>query len=419
MFKIESIHFYSLLESSNNKNINIILKKFFKEPINEIEMINFFNPILISYNEENINNFLKFPISLIEIPSKNLTLIGSTFIHQKEEKKKFITFFIGFLTNFYEKIKLFYDNIIENITGISVFISILYKNNQPIEIPDDFFFTTFEILEFFNKFIPICQNNSKIELNDLQFYSIVLSSHFETQMTTVIEFDKNNEEEKIKLNNLIIFLSYFTLPYCLNLSNLNILDYPISGFFIQIIKPQKSIPLEQLGLFSRTWTYINLKKKQIFQSYDFENHKKTKNYLKHYIYQPKTSNLLKEISKKKKEILSLYKICQINQSLSWSLELLNLIKQQKLEKKKIFCKNCFNNLINDSICLIKISESISTSKHQNFLDHEQVKELCQILLINEDKLKSLVGISTLFDSRIYNIIYTGCQEVLKKMLHAV
>lgn len=157
--------------------------------------------------------------------------------------------------------------------------------------------------------IDILPSFELIKPFDENFYATALTSHIQTQMTTVIElppfednepfnFQNLQTSQKNKINtiskvkppisratslneqesnipyqpfnhkfiDLLHFLSHFILPSQRELSSLNVKNYPTPGLFLQCVCSQKVTPEEYLSISPRPTTWIRLQDMKIFRT---------------------------------------------------------------------------------------------------------------------------------------------------------
>ena len=121
-----------------------------------------------------------------------------------------------------------------------------------------------KINEIFNSGVTISNDFSFPELQYDVFLTEVLTSHLQTEMTTVIE--SSDEESAL---NLFKFLSLFCLTNQLSLSSDKYKSYVVPGLYLQIVTHQDEFPLTTLYTFERPWTWIRLDEKLVVQITDY------------------------------------------------------------------------------------------------------------------------------------------------------
>jgi hypothetical protein len=92
---------------------------------------------------------------------------------------------------------------------------------------------------------------------DSRFYNLLLTSHLQTQMTTVIEIAKSaiSREEAVRIAR---FLAHFELPFQRQLSTLSILPKPSPHLYVQVVERQSSDYVELMLSFGRPVTWVRL-----------------------------------------------------------------------------------------------------------------------------------------------------------------
>ena len=374
----------------------------------DIDIISRFNPVFSTYPIAKPGSLLKYPLFYVENSSNGTYMIICSFYNPKDESYPYYSLGVSFDIKYSRAISEYGDIFSENVTGISVYFSSLIKNSIPLlkikQTLSDFLYLAEKLL----KNIPIIPKNEKITGLSRDFLEKLVTSHLSTQMTTV--FEAKTVEIALPY---IHFLSYFTIPSLLTQCSLDHHSDPIPGLYIQVIVPQKDIPTKKLLLFPRSWTYVNLHDFRIIQSPDYVTHKQIRNTLRNTIFTVYSDS---ESKRRQSEIMMKYKYRNFDDECNFFHRVL---QPESLILSKESCESLFSDLLMEAITCVKIVEAIIKEKQQAFLSPEQVKNVQKILNIDDQKLKILVSIASAFDMKVFSVVYTGCQDVLRKMLNAV
>lgn len=198
-------------------------------------------------------------------------VLNTNILHENEELKYIYIFWTRFLGNL---IKNLVDSN-RNKTEISnIDFSPLNHIISRISYESTFLFTS-QIIS-----VPSLMISPHL---DITFFSNALTSHLQTQMTTILEFpyadettnmDSSHRRSSLDLESspssdpLACFLANFTLPYQRKLSSLKLLPNPINGLFLQCVSAQKISPEEYLSNSIRPTTWIRIQDQKIFRTHE-------------------------------------------------------------------------------------------------------------------------------------------------------
>ena len=207
--------------------------------------------------------------------------------------------------------------------------------------------------------LNVCLNSGIWELPKLNFivvdqpfFSTCLTSHFQTQMRTIIELNTNEGNKTSDLKN---FLCHFLLDYQLRLSSFNILQVPNPYLYLQIVEKQTA-PIEEILIeFPKPCTWIRLQEKQVFQSPNTE------------IYLNIHSDFLNsslmndiddpEIKRKLSKIKQQFKITTVNNPTKITNNIISTINDNS-KAKDFICEQKLNSLVKMSLILISLTNSL-------------------------------------------------------------
>ena len=421
---MEVVEFAALGSFSKESGSNVIQTWPPDKNIPKNEIIDIIDFLISNSNDQPSGFFSRFPLATLELPDKNWTIFGSSFVLSQTDLNTFYIYFLVINRQIINDNPHVQEGITESVGGVALLLHAILKSGKELDLAKPFINESFQtITHFCNSHIQSPLNPiPDISPQDVNFYSLVLTSHLETQMTTIIE---SPTEELCA--NLITFLSHFTFPYQLELSSTVLRDSPVQGLYIQCIKPQQSLPFNILAGFQRPFTYVNIKNKDVKQSPDWDYQRTTRLQLRQIHIQSiplgnKERNV--EAAKRQNAIMSKYKIkfMERNKKLDpckWSNETLATILKANGPMRENVAAIKFSEIVYGSLSVIKFTESLMTEKQQTFLSSDHVQFMNKILNMDDDDLRMAVGVATAFDPKISSTVYTGCQAVIKKMLNAV
>lgn len=266
-------------------------------------------------------------------------------------------------------------------------------------------------------FIFSCGLNQLIteipKVSNINFYSQCLTAHLQTQMTTIIE-----TPDITSCGEIFSLLSCFLIEEQRNLSSQRLNQQPISGLFLQCVKPQREIPYQILFQFQRPWTWINIKNKTVICFSDFN--------VQQAIYKDYTTNFLfsNNINEQKAHLmfqkyLSYYKENQVTQSKLTDDIVKNLTKTT-INLYKIYCNQKFFELTQRALILNDMCNEVQSNTRKNLLRSNEINIICQNMDIHErNELKIIVAISQLFDKHIYRCFFSWRKETIQQMVSCI
>jgi len=245
--------------------------------------------------------------------------------------------------------------------------------------------------------------------SESNFLCLVLSSHLQTQMNSIIEAP--NEDMAREIFN---FLVSFTLPFQRSLSSGSINSKPVPGLALQVIEKQ-SYPPEELGLLFRSpFSLIRLPEKTILQtpaSNDQEN-----------AYNEYAQVICFDSSIKKKRLAQIrtqYKLTPVQLPTPWSLATVSVINQIPTGLQNYICEQQLNSLVRFALALISMVEEKLNSSDSTFLSTDQQNELIKTLrLTGKDDFALVVSVAQLFDKTMQNKVFFRKKEVFAKIASA-
>ncbi|OHT00884.1 hypothetical protein TRFO_32358 [Tritrichomonas foetus] len=219
---------------------------------------------------------------------------------------------------------------------------------------------------------------------DFYFYSILLTSHIQTQMRTVIESSSPKDAQTVAS-----FLASFMIPFQLELSSLEHRQNPVSGFFLQCVERQKQSPEEHMITFQKPVTWLRLPERQILRTSDLNLIQTTENYT---ILIESTDRDDQEVKSQFTRIKNLYKVQQMTSPSHWALNTNLLLNQFPKLARKIVCEQQLAELLRTAFALISI---------QNGKPEKLTAPILKLLRIQtQDDAEMVLAIAKLYDHDI-------------------
>lgn len=360
--------------------------------------------------------FTTFPCERIDIKDKNLVMFTSSYLIPQQNRMncQSLAFFLRgdmVMRNPYIN-AIIYDQVQPLAMKIKKLIQSDENLLQITDIIREVSITIQQILKAGIISFPI---TNLISNYDTAFLTKALSSHLQTQMTTIIEASDFDE-----CSLVFSLISNFLLPEQLKLSSDLINEEPIPGLFLQIVSPQNNtqLPYNILLQFSRPWTWINMHKMQIWQSPNLVDHHQ------HFVkYRDSIKNIPEMTENQKKQTFSriVRSYSRYEPSItSWSVDIIKHIIRLPKSFVRQYCEQKLAELVHKSVILIELVEDIMIDGKVKFLGVEHKAQISQLLNISgKDDLASLASLANVIDSSIFKKVYNGRNEVFKQMLVTV
>lgn len=245
-----------------------------------------------------------------------------------------------------------------------------------------------------------------LEPIDSQFLSNILTSHLQTQMTTVVECP--TEDVALKYAK---FLAHFTLPAQRAMSTLEFNPQPIPGLFLQICQRQ-TIPVEESLLrFDGPCTWVKVADRQIFRTLDSEAQKIAHlEYILTTTVDPDDPDHKKRLSKLK----SGYKVGQILNPAPWCTATVAVLNRVPKNVKNLVCEQQLSSIVRMAVALVSMTEDRTKD---SLLSPDQINEICRTLkLTGKDDLAIVVAVGQIFDKTLYRKFFTSKKEALLQLM---
>ena len=247
--------------------------------------------------------------------------------------------------------------------------------------------------------------------NDVMFLSSILSSHMQTQMTTIIE--ANNDEEAAPLFS---FLAHFLLPYQLNLSSPTLLDDPVRGLYLQCVKKHNTLPVDILFTFDRPWTWIRVTDRIVFQSPSISTQASISKEYRATV-QMEYGMSETEIANRVAKFRKIYKTDLTKHSAeNWTTEFLEKFCRANHLVQPFLCQGFMRSKLEKGILMIELIDHYLNSLDRYFLRKSEAAEITQSLDIKDkDELMAITSIAQLYDQRTFRRMQRA-KEVLNKLV---
>ena len=247
---------------------------------------------------------------------------------------------------------------------------------------------------------------------DAPFLATLLTSHLQTQMTTVIECP--TEDIALKYAH---FLAHFTLPAQRELSSLKFNPQPIPGLFLQICQRQSVSLEESLLNFNGPCTWVKIADGHIFQTPDLEAQKIAH---KEYILTTTIDSDEPESKKKLTKLRSGYKVAQILNPAPWATATVTILVRVPKAVRNLVCEQQLGSIVRMSITLISMVEDRLRESNSNALNSDQKNEIWRTLkLTGKEDLTVVVSVALNFDQNIYKKFFSSKKDTILQLMSSL
>ena len=356
-----------------------------------VSLDDIFKMVLSNVHRQSEESFSSFLSSTFEVQSMNLIISSSIFMIKKKPYNIYYSLVLVF--DIIETCKT--NNSISMFISHSSFLAAIAKNlitqNDDIKKMEPMINETRKKCLFYS--ISRISELPALDVSpsDSLFLSIVLSSHLQTQMTTVIEAETKEEASFISS-----FLAHFLLPCQLEHSSLELRDTIVDGLFLQCVKPQEMYIDELMLTFRNPTTYVKLPERVVFITPSAEKQKLINEDWRDSLTLDKQS-----MKRKIGAIRGQHKIYlkKVSAPCPWSMVTLSLITQVPPENQKKICELQFTSIFKMALAAAAYLDNASIES--SILSNEECSDICKELKITgADDLNMILSIAHIFDSSI-------------------
>jgi hypothetical protein len=237
--------------------IRVIQRWSFSDSVDPSNFIDLFKIVLSNVHRQNEQFYSDFSFSTVEIPTLNWFLVSSIFV-LTNAKRQPVYYAVGLVFNLsgMPSAPEFTDIAISWSRILTIVAKGLLTNNLALT-------SLKNVVELIGEDIAVvagasieCLPTFEISPSDEILYARLLTAHFQTQMTIVIEASSNKPEHAQQIAR---FLAHFATPQQRRFSSLELLRRASPHLFIQCIESQGQGPPHDLMLmFDRPVTWVQL-----------------------------------------------------------------------------------------------------------------------------------------------------------------
>lgn len=360
--------------------------------------------------------FSSYPTMLGSIPGSDLLFSSSTFTTKNGNSLKYYSFILIFSASKIIESQYIYSEIEDQTSYCAKLCNYCFQNSKDLFLITPNIRAALENVIFCISF-PITKSLSVFSLpsnlsssSEQNFYATALSSHLQTQMTTIIEIEKNNDYLP-----LFAFLSKFLLPQQLALSSAEPHPLPVPGLFLQVTTTRPTVPFDTLMQFKRPWTWIRFYKRKIIQITDFETQEIVRvDYLTNILLEPDLDKV-----ESQKRFLKIKRVYNPEESMPslWALDLIHSLLKLPGHYISTFLQQKMIEALNKAITLMRMVDDMITTGGGTFLQPDQLSMIAKLTdLKDNEEMKIAVAIAQIFDQRVFRHVFAGRKEVLMQLI---
>lgn len=356
-----------------------------------------------------INNY---QTSIISIPCNGHQLLTTKFqVEQQNRIMDYCIMFVLYIKNIIHSDEL--NSMLKSVSAVAAAqVKSVLEKKDPIDYINPIVSTsTYHIRALLKSHIEKVPPMPQILPVDIPFFSAMLSSHFQTQMTTIIE--ASSEEVALPLFN---FLAHFLLPYQFALSSPYLHKEPVRGLYLQCVKKCSELPKNLLFQFERSWTWVRADSQIVFQSPDIQRQQQvSKEYMTSIIFDSNASK--EDVENRLTKFKKVYKTdLATHDAERWTSIFIRKLPGASPVEQEFMCNMMVRNLIEKGMLLIELVDHYLNQSGLNFLRNEQTTEITASLgITDKDELGAITAVAQLYDQRTFKRMITA-KDVLKKLL---
>jgi len=356
--------------------------------------------------EEYVNDY---PVSYFDVRDSGYCVFVSYFSIIVEDRPVFYCFAMAVYPKNVKTNSYFIDSVYQQISLLTMRIHKIIEFNSTVKLNESDIHDSIVIL-----YEIMCANMSKPSPPKYtispQFVSAALTSHLQTQMTTIIEVKTYEEAE-----SLFNFLGCFLFENQIEMSSKTIRSHPVPGLFLQIVCIHQELPYEYLWQFQRPWTWIRMSQQQVIQSPEIDTQKGVFKEFRSCVQMRYNEEIISCKSKMQKTYRPKFIL-----SNKWSLSIIEQFNKTPHQIRTYFCEQQLGHYMRIACVMIeKINASMKNS-NSPFLSQENAQQIeHQLNLTDKEESKAIVAIAQLFDGLAFKRMYAGRKEVFMQMIATI
>jgi hypothetical protein len=236
--------------------IRVIQSWQFSERIDSFTLTDLFKIMLNNVHRQKEQAYQDLSVSTAEIQSLSCLLVSGIFVSRTKHQSVYFCVGILFDTDAIPRYPEFTDVLVDWTRLLARVTKLRLGQNLPLPPIKDVIDVIAEDISIVARAGVRPSETVEIAPVDFYLYSLLLTAHFQTQMTIVIEAAAGRPEHAQQLAR---FLSNFALPYQLRLSMIDVLPSPSPHLYVQCVEQQSNLFYADLMLrFGRPVTWVKL-----------------------------------------------------------------------------------------------------------------------------------------------------------------
>lgn len=396
----------ALASFDSQKNVSIIEKWFYGQDKKEILLepllrLNFYSP-----SSEKDNSLKTILFRHVDCYENKLSSYSSIFQIKVGENNNIYTLSIIYQTQnltITPEIETLIKYCLRQITHSARYA---LKFQQPMQSINPLMSRTLEsLIKFVSCHVFKAPSLEKLPA-DLLFYMNVLTSHFETQMCTVIE-----TSDYFQAKSLAYFLANFTVLVKLYHSSLDFMKRPIPGLYLQVVQVQNQSPEDILISFPFPCTWVRMSDKTVFQTPHYDEQTSISgdyNSLSSMVTDDPERERLIGVCKKK------YKLSVKTNPAPWVMATVLMVSQSEESIRQRLCQLRLSHLIDIARTTVDITNE--WVGEASFIIFEKVRDLWEMLgLTGKDDMYMVASVAQMLDTTIQGKLFTNRRVMLTQI----
>jgi len=336
--------------------IRVIHQTHKSDRIDHATLCDVFKIVLGNVHRQSEQAYQDASISTVELQSLNCLLVSSIFVLQKKRQSVYYSVGLLFDTQMMPQYPEFIDVLVSWSKLIAKVAKLRLAKNFALKELD-------EVIELIDEDTKLVSHSgislsTKISISESDFYlyALLLTAHFHTQMTIVIESANSQAEHAQQIAR---FLAHFSLPYQRQMSSLDLLSHPSPHLYIQCVEQQsESVYADWMLSFDRPVTWVKLPERRdgqvkISQSKEPLDVQRVchENFVAaRFVFKSETED--GEMNRKFGEIREKFAVVDLAIPAPWTLARMKLLLNTPEDARSLFCEVELASIMRCAISLV-------------------------------------------------------------------
>jgi hypothetical protein len=387
--------------------IRVIQSWLFSDTVDPFNLTDLFKIVLSNVHRQSEQSYAEFSISTVEMPTLNWFLVNSIFIIPNAKRQP-VYYSAGLIFNLTTiPTAPEFNDILSSWSRIFTIVSKgLLLNSRPLKGLGDLINLISLDISTVSRVSISALPSFEISPNDAILYSRLLTAHFQTQMTIVIESANNMPEHS---QQIACFLAHFSLPHQRRFSSLELLPKVSPHLFIQCVQPQGQGAYQDLMLlFDRPITWVQLPDRRdgpvkIYKSdVTFEEHRALQEEFIRTKFVHRETGDEGGLNKRLRDLRESLRIQDLIVPAPWCIVRVALLLETPENSRFLFCAEQLAGIVRTAVSLVAIIQTRGGEMMGGGGDSQEKELKTALRLVGAVDWEMVVALAKLFNKNIAN-----------------